>query len=367
MKVSRLLATAVSSWLMVSLTAGAQSADEVRHALQMAVDDARASLVGAGLPADQPISLLPLAGDQSKYVEGQLKNAVTAAGLQYVEGKEDPFWEEIMKEIEWDVRKEDILNPATLVTFGKLKATRLLLYGAVREASQAGQRVFVELELHLSSVTTKQHLWGGTFAKRYYLPGAVEGIVYLDESVRQVLKESLAEGRASLEGAGKLKEVKTVAIVPLAGDIDKYITGLVEGMVSQTSGLFPKDFDVNTLAEARTILRDTPQQADAVLYGAVRDLSRKLEREELQRKVYRVTTEVQLRIQSASTGDILWSQTLTGVGKQVEENVKAPSVVVKEELEKQLEKNPKMPLYIIGGIAAAVVLCFLFLAGRRAR
>ena len=302
------------------LPALAQRADEVRQALQMAVAEAQKAMASGGIPRGTPVSLLPVWNDQDEYVAGLLKNAVTAAGLTYVEGKEEAFWDEVLKEVEWDERKGDILDAGTLVKFGKLKATRILMYGSVREASLTGQRVFVEIELHASSVETKQHLWGGTFAKRFYLPGTVEGILSVDQlppEVREVIKKGFIEkAAASLAKAEpKLKAVRTACLIPLAGDIDEYITGLGRDMLAQSRNLYPKNLDVTTLSEARVMLRDQPQRADALLYGAVRDVSRRLVKEWPLSKTYEVSTETQLFIESASSNEILWSDTVAARGE----------------------------------------------------
>lgn len=284
-------------------------AEEVRQALHLAMEDARQALAESGLPHGQTLSVLPLQNDSDRYVEGLMKNAVTAAGMTYVEGREDPIWDDVLQEIEWAERKSDILDESTLTRFGRLKSTQLLLYGAVREASSANNRVFVELEMHVSSIETKQHLWGRVFTQRFYLPGEVQGIIAMNEAVRALLKEALAPVAASLVENPKLAAIRSVAIVPLSGDIDGYVTGLVQDTLSRTP-LYPKDLDLQTLAEARLLLRGQPDLADAVLYGAVRDLYRERHQETFDTDVYKMHAELQLRIQDANTGEVLWSDTL---------------------------------------------------------
>jgi len=254
----------------------------------------------------------------------------------------------------------------TLVKFGKLKATKLLMYGIVREASLTPRKAFVEIELHLSSLETKQHLWGQVFARRYYLPGQAQGIVDIDDAVREVLRQAFNTAAQSLRTSEKLKAVKTVVLVPLAGDIRGYITGLAENMVSQTPNLVPRDLGVQTLAEGKRQLRDQPQQADALLYGAIRDLSRELEKEEFQKKTYRINVEVQLKIQEAKSSDVLWSETL---------HVTSTDVVQDQDLEDQawffFKKNPKVAMWIGGAIVAVIlglIIVVMFLkAVRRPR
>jgi len=334
--------------------------EDVRQALQMAVDDAQKQLSQSGLPADKGISILPITGDNERYVEGLLKNAITAAGLLYVEGGSDPLWNEILKEVEWSERKEDMLDPQTLVKFGKLKGTQILLYGNVRSAKQDGQKIFVELELHISSIETKQHLWGAILSKRFYLPGAVEGIIALDPDVRNILAQTIDKGIASLKTSPKLQEIKTVAVVPLAGDIDGYVTARVQDIVSKTH-MNPKNLDVGTLGQARQLLRDKPGQADAIIYGALRDLSRRLVSEKIFSTTYEVSTEVQLSIQSSATGEVLWSDSLYDVSEVVKKRT------LEEMLVSLTKKNPKIWLYVAVGIVVLIVIGKFFKAATRVR
>ena len=294
-------------------TASAAFPEEVRQALRLCSTDIQAALARSGLPRDATIAILPVKRDADAYAIGILKNAATAAGLQCVEGKEDPFVQEVFKEIEWDERKDDILDPATLARFDKLKAPKLLMYGVVRDASGGNGHSYVEIEVHVSSIETKQHLWGQVFARRFYSAPDLVGLVDLDPAVRQLIRESLDRAVTALKSSAKLKDTRTVAIVPLAGDMDHFITGLVESMVSKTQ-LLPKQLDLTTLGEARALLRDNPQVADAVLYGAIRDLSRKVLNRYPDRVEYQISSAVQLTLQDAKTGNVLWSDLIEAQG-----------------------------------------------------
>lgn len=290
--------------------------EEVRQAMRLCSADIQAALARSGLPRDATIAILPVKRDMDDFALGILKNAATAAGLNCVEGKEDPFVQEIFKEIEWDERKDDILDPATLARFGKLKAPKLLMYGAVRDATGGNGRAYAELEVHVSSIETKQHLWGQVFARRFYSAPDLVGLVEMDPDVRQLIRQSFERGIVSLQSSPKLNNIQTVAIVPLAGDFDRFVTGLVENMISKTR-LLPKQLDTATLGEARALLRDNPQAADAVLYGAVRDLSRKLLNRYPDRDEFETSSAVQLTIQDAKTGNVLWSDLIEARGTDV--------------------------------------------------
>lgn len=338
---------------IAAISLHAQSSADVRQAMQAAAERVTESLSAANLPADQNISVLPFRNDPDRYLEGLLKMAVTRAGLTYVEGREDPFWDVAMKEIEWDDRKSDILDPASLTVFGQLKSSQLLLYGTVREASETGRAVYVELELHLSSIATKQHLWGDLVAIRYYKPGMVTGIVDLPVALRRLLQDAISKEAAAIKSSPKLAGVDRVAIAPIAGDIDGYIGTLAENLLSATQ-LTPTRVDAVTVGEIRQILRDRPNVAGAVLTGAVRDLSRTLEREEPTRRIFELNAEVQLRIESAADGSVLWSQTISATGEDVDE----------DSVWTFLGAN-RNTLLIIGGVLLGLILLSMFFGAMR--
>jgi len=351
---------ACAALMMLGGTAARAFTPEVRQALQETVNEAREELAQSGLPRDKGITILPLAGDENGYVEGLLKNALTRAGLNHVEGGESPFWNELLAEVEWSERKGDMLAPDTIVHFGRLEGVQMLLYGNVRSAMQDDRRVFVEIELHISSIETRRHVWGTNLSRRHYLPGPVEGIIALDRHVRDTLNTTMAHAAASLQRSEKLQPVRTVAIVPLAGDIDRYVTRRSQDIVSQTH-MNPVELDADTLGEVRQILRDTPAQADAVLYGALRDLSRRLLREEIMKTTWEVTAEIQLTLQDAATGEVLWSDTL----HQVDE------VVIDQTAEEKLvtltRDHPRLWLYVGGGLVAIILLAMFLKAATRVR
>lgn len=315
------LAAGLAFLFCAASTVLSQGSDiQAREALRNAAGQAAAALAAADVAGVKTIALLPLGRDVDGVLAGALKGALSAQKLACVEAKDDPFFEEIMKQVEWDERQEDMLDEATITRFGKLQSGQLLLYGWVRQYDVSQRRAYAEIELHLSSVETKRHLWGGSFASRAYLDAGDKGIVGLDETSRELLRQIFAAASQSLAASAKTAALRSVAIVPLAGDVDRYATGLAVGMFSNHPSLSPRDLSVATLAEAVDLLRADPSRADALIYGAVRDLSSSLVKEDVFRgNTYRYHAEVQLRIQTAK-GDIVWSDTLPA-SAEVQETV----------------------------------------------
>ena len=287
--------------------------DDMRQAVQGTIQDAEAALKKASaVPNDAPIAILPIAGDADGWLAGQLKIALTKAGKTCVEGKEDPAWKAIIKEIAWDARKEDILDPATLDKFGKLKSAQTLIYAFIRSASLTKRCAFFEMELHVTSIATKQHLWGGVYARRHYFPNPlVEGLIELPAELRDVVRGKFRDGVvSSLKGATKLSGIKKVAFLPLAGDTANYVSDIVRDAIARTD-LSAVNLDVTTLGEARLALRDQPGQADGLLYGSVRDMSIIRKDTAPHDMRYTIVVEMQACIESATTREQLWSDTIS--------------------------------------------------------
>lgn len=314
MNMKKLVVAAMAAAAAAGTAFAAISADEIVNiALKDAVADAQASLAASvKVPADKPIAILPIGNDASAQVAGLLKGAIVGAGKTCVEGKEDPMWNAILKEIEWDERKEDILDPVTLDKFGKLKSAQYLMYGCVRRLATSERYVLLELELHVSCVATKEHVWGGSFVRRHFAPGAdPDGEVKIPGEVRQALIGGIrGEIAKSLAAAKRIDAVKKVAMLPIAGDIDQYSEGLFRDALSASS-VTPVNLDVTTRAEARFALREGPGKADAIAYGALRDMGARLVETKVEgKKTYRARMEMQLWIEKGATREILWSDTV---------------------------------------------------------
>ena len=303
----------IGAALVGAARAGIAADELVALALKDAMGDAKASLAAtAKIPSDKAVAVLPFADDKSGHVVALLKNVLTDVGKTCVEGKEDPMWDAILKEIEWDERKEDILDAATLDKFGKLKSAQYLMYGNVRRLAATERYVLVEIELHVSCISTKQHVWGGTFVRRHHAPGNdPDGAVSIPDEVRQAVIAGIrAEIGKSLAKSAKLGAVKRVAMLPIAGDVDQYGEGLFRDVLTASS-VTPVNLDVVTRAEARFALREGPGTADAIAYGALRDMGATLkETQATGERTYSARMEMQLWIEKGATREILWSDTV---------------------------------------------------------
>lgn len=293
----------------------------IAAAARAAAREAATDLAKSGVLAGKTVTVLPFLGDQAAYIEGALKNELTAAKVAVVEGSDSPLWEEVLKEIAWSEHKADMLDPKTLVTLGKLQGTQFLLYGMVRDAGDDGRKVYIELELHLVAVETKRHVWGKTSIGRAYRHTgdgeAIEGMMELEEAGRALLQKTVESGIVSLQGAMAQRKNVTVAVLPVAGDMDRYITELTKQMLTQ-AGVAVRELDAATLGDAQIQVTEKPELAGAFLTGALRDLYKQPVRETMDGIEFKTGAEIQLKIQDAKTGAILWADTLRASGTLLE-------------------------------------------------
>jgi hypothetical protein len=288
--------------------------DSFRQAVQGAfLEEARTALAASPIPAGTPVAILPIDGDVDGWLAGQLKIALTEAGKNCVEGKEDPMWEAVQEEVTWDKHKEPFLDPETLDAFGKIQSAKILLTGAVRSLDQTERYAYFEVELHATEIATKRHLWGAVCAKRHYAAGFEDLGKVMDRlrpELRQAMQDSLRQKVVDSLGATPgTKTVGRVALLPLAADEREYVGGLVRDSATR-AGLQLVNADWATTSEARMGLRDPEAPADAVLRGSVRDLSCKDKELDPTADQTSLRAEVQLCIETRG-GAIVWSDTLT--------------------------------------------------------
>ena len=290
--------------------------DDERQALYGALDQVAKSVKASSAFKNHTVTILPIDNDDNGLIAGRLKNILTKTGVNCLEASKDPMWNEIMKEIAWSERKNDILDSASIAKLGKLKGAQILLYGKLCALKKNESRVYAEIELHACKVDTREHIWGDSFVKYFYTGKDVSGIISLDSGLRKLLKKNFDAALKNLQSpsaAAKLNNIKTVTVVPLVGDIDRYITGLAIEMLSQTK-LMPRNPRIPSLGLLRSFARDGKVDSDAVFYGAIRDLQRSNTVVSYSgEKVitsYIVSADVQLFLENIKNNDILWSSTI---------------------------------------------------------
>ena len=152
-----LLVLQLSVFLFTSISAYADETSD--KAAQEAITKAMDSLSAQEFPQVERIAVLPLRNDPDKAITDILKIAVTKTKYDIIL-RDDEEWAELLRNIEWETRREDIMNPDTVKELGGILGVDALLYGTVKEIDEAFIRTKVRLNLNLANVQTGQLLWG---------------------------------------------------------------------------------------------------------------------------------------------------------------------------------------------------------------
>jgi len=107
------------------------------------------------------VAVVPLRADmQDGYVTSILKSAVTRTPYSLFT-RSDETWDKLVAEIEWGVRKEDIMDANTIQMFGRVKGVDAILFGQVwsQEMNMWSLRGSMKMSIHLGEVETGKILW----------------------------------------------------------------------------------------------------------------------------------------------------------------------------------------------------------------
>ena len=179
-----------------------------------------------------------------------------------------------------------------------------------------------------------------------------------------------------------------MSVIPLAGDIDRYMTGLAVEMLSQTRHL-PKMPEIPSLSQTRVFAREHKIASDAIFYGTVRDLHKTapVSKQAGNGKMsdsYQVCADIQLFLEDVKTGVILWSKTITLTEtvaqerpmtaaereKARQDKIDSISDSVKDDITDNFSRYLLIAAIVIGGIVVVIgafILLKVFLSSRSIR
>jgi hypothetical protein len=149
---------------VVLLFAGNTKADLERaidQAVVQACQKVSDEFNAASFEGIETIAVLPLWGeDKDGYVTDTLKSYLSNSPYK-VMVRSTEEWSQLLGEIKWNTLREDIMNPQTVQTFGKIEGCDAIVYGTVRErqASPTMFKAIVRMTLHMADVETGQIVW----------------------------------------------------------------------------------------------------------------------------------------------------------------------------------------------------------------
>lgn len=153
--------------LCISASAEQVPDKAIEAASQKAIEKLDKAVLGDDVKS---VAVLPLWGDKDGYAADMIKAALTQKGIQVLV-RSDEEWKLLLDEIEWNAKREDVMDAATIQHFGKIRGCDGILYGTVREVAEnvQGMRGYVKLSLHIADVETGRIVWSS---------GPVEGEGY---------------------------------------------------------------------------------------------------------------------------------------------------------------------------------------------
>jgi hypothetical protein len=125
--------------------------------VQLIVDDLRQK----SFPDVTNVAVVPLRKDPDSYATDALRSAITRTQYR-VFTRDDKEWDALLAEIEWGVRKEDVMDEATIQRFGSIEGVDAILFGQVWDLDTDEHGLFskARISVHLADVETGQVLWG---------------------------------------------------------------------------------------------------------------------------------------------------------------------------------------------------------------
>jgi hypothetical protein len=140
--------------------AQADDAEMLQRAADAALQPVGADLGGRRFENIKSIAVIPLRGDSDGYVTEHVRDLITQTPYALFT-REDQVWNELLREIEWGVRREDVMNPETVQKFGKIEGVDAILYGTIWDNSINlwSIRGHTKVSLVLADVETGQELW----------------------------------------------------------------------------------------------------------------------------------------------------------------------------------------------------------------
>jgi len=151
---------ALACIMLAPLAARADDQEALQRASDAAIAKMSDSLAKTKFADVKTVAVVPLRGDEGDYATSGLRSATTKSSYA-VFTRDDPTWDMLLGEIEWNVRREDVMDAATVQKFGKIAGVDAILYGRVwgSRVNMWGLRAETKLTATLADVETGQELW----------------------------------------------------------------------------------------------------------------------------------------------------------------------------------------------------------------
>lgn len=285
------------------------ASDLQQQALKGALDSAGESLKKAEFQGKK-VTIYPISGDEGN-LSKQLENILIGNGITCVVNRNDPDYDRLQekKHLPGNSRAAQLFEELT--RFGRAQSADIVIVGQVKDCHLIGKNgAYAEILLQAYDLNSKKYVWGGNFVCRKYQGEEVAGLVDLDAEVKNAITSGFKEIESSLKTSGKVNGKRKIIIIPLAGDVNNYVTDQTIQLIS-ASGSIPVDIKFPTVDMAEAYLRDNKLSDYLVCYGSVRKLHKstpvKFQRGNEYIVSYTVTAEIRLFISDPLTREVLWT------------------------------------------------------------
>lgn len=297
---------------------GAQ--ETLQRALDQTIDDV-AKEAGKRLKetdfADiQSIAVLPLWGacpnDTKAYIVRTIQSQLIGGRYRIME-RSDPAWDNLLSEIEWSDKREDIMNQATLQQFGRIVGCDAVVYGTVRECKvyPDSYQAVTRLSLTLGVVETGEAKWSsGEIKQVKVVPGPMEFTGAMDSLLAEAISQACQKAAGSLQASGA--GVNGFVVFPLRGqDGDGYIRGVLQSSLAQV-GANPIPVAIAEWNEYLVANSQNQQSVEAMrgfakLKGYPAILHGGVNVRQARNGRYHATTSFTVTLVDSETGRTLWS------------------------------------------------------------
>ena len=150
----------VLALLLFATTTMADEDETLQRATDAALAELAQNLGQKHLEQVKSVAVVPLRGDMSGYATSCVRDAVTRTEYGLFT-RSDQTWDTLLAEIDWGVRRADVMNPETVQKVGKVEGVDAIVYGQIWDlgVNLWSIRGHVKVSLVLADVETGQELW----------------------------------------------------------------------------------------------------------------------------------------------------------------------------------------------------------------
>ncbi|MFA5292135.1 MAG: hypothetical protein WC496_03780 [Phycisphaerae bacterium] len=160
-RLKKIIFFVISLTILLAGNAGANVKRTLDKAVDQVCGQAAEQLKATQIKDINTVAVLPLWGeDKDGYVLDTVKSYLSNSPYKIMVRSTEE-WDKLLGEIKWNTLREDIMNPQTVQSFGKIEGCDAIVYGTVRqrEVNPWTFHAIARMTLHMADVETGQIAW----------------------------------------------------------------------------------------------------------------------------------------------------------------------------------------------------------------